>query len=358
MSFDLQAMANDLRLFTDQRLLTDAEAAQVLEVADDRFPFSKAMSLADSIHVHVNVDSIGDLPGEAALARVARETSRNEEEYKMEFASGVNVIFATLPTAQDELIEGAVTTPKPYVDHLGIDLRDESDSTRTVFDGIPEVAKGAGWRHVAQDGPVNCCHVVMGPKHWVYPPATASGGRPVEFAFGTLISSDTYVGCDYRPIDPAHPLAHRAADIVSCCDTGECTPNETASVATSEPAVVAASAAKPGKVYIFEECTCNTSPSASLLGLLASRYPDADVRAFDLAKPEGLVPLPPALFMQLQERAASALPAIVVDGQVRSQGWTPNFMDAVKLIEEPNPDGPVRRYEAAGNCCSADGSCC
>ncbi|MEV6907077.1 hypothetical protein [Amycolatopsis sp. NPDC051071] len=342
-------------MFTERRLLSEAEAAQVLEVAADRFPFAQAMGLADSIHVHVNVDSLSEVVQEETLARAAKEIEQNEVEYKIEFASGVNVIFATEATAQDELIEGAVTSAKPYVDHFGIDLRDESDSTRRVFDGIPALAETAGWRHVFQDGPVNCCHVVMGPKHWVYPPGSAvSGGRPVEFAFGQLTESDTYVGCDYRPIDPAHPLADRAADIDCSCE-----PNATASTVVATPAATATtSATPPKKVYIFEECTCNSSPSASLLGLLASRYPTADVRAFDLAKPEGLVPLPPTLFMQLQENAAAALPAIVVDGQIRSQGWTPNFMDAVKLVESPDPAGPVRRAQAAGECCGTDGSCC
>jgi len=345
-SFDLQAMSNDLRLFTERRLLSDAEAAQALEMAADRFPFAPAMGLADSIHVHVNVDSLTGLAEDEALTSAAKEIERNEVEYKIEFASGVNVIFATEATAQDEMIEGAVTSAKPYVDHFGVDLRDESDSTRQVFDGIPDTAEAAGWRHVFQDGPVNCCHVVMGPKHWVYPPGSAvGGGRPVEFAFGHLTTSDTYVGCDYRPIDPAHPLAARAADIDCVCE-----PNAGASTVTTN--VV------PQKVYIFEECTCNTSPSASLLGLLANRYPDADIRAFDLAKPEGLVPLPPTLFMQLQQRETAVLPAIVVDGQIRSQGWTPNFMDAVKLVENPEPGSPVRRAEASGGCCGTDGSCC
>jgi Arsenical resistance operon protein ArsD len=348
-SFDLRALSDDLRLFTDRRLLSEAEAAQVLEVVDEGFAFAKLMNLADSIHVHVNVDSLDAVPGsdavtgaEDALARSAKQMSRNEAECKIEFSSGLNVVFATEPTAQDELIAGAVTTPKPYVDHLGVDLRDETDSTRAAFDSIPSIAGAAGWRHVAQDGPVNCCHVVMGPKHWVYPPATPVGvGRPIEFAFGALTPSETYVGCDYRPIDPAHPLAGKAAELFPDC--GE-----------------TAGAKQPEKIYIFEECTCNTSPSASLLGLLRNRYGSADVRAFDLAKPEGLVPLPPALFMALQEGAAGTLPAIVVDGRIRAQGWTPNFMDLVKLIDNPELTASTKESStsAAGACCSTDGSCC
>src|SRR5882757_6426806 len=294
MPFDLQAMADDLRLFTDRRLLTDVEAAQVLKVVDEHFPFARAIGLADTIHVHVNVDSIDNLPGTMALTGPATKIEHNEVEYKIEFASGVNVIFATEPTAQDEVIDGARNSAKPYVDHLGIDLRDESNSTRKIFDDIPRVASEAGWRHVFQDGPVNCCHVVMGPKHWVYPPTPLIGGRPVEFAFGALAPSDTYVGCDYRPIDPAHPLAGRPAEMATVYAPAQ----------IAAPVTGVTVAPTPRKIYIFEECTCNTSPSSSLLTLLNNRYPDTDVRAFDLAKPKGLVPLPPALFMELQVRPA------------------------------------------------------
>ena len=343
MPFDLRALSDDLRLFTDRRLLSEVEAAQVLDAAGEEFAFATLMGLADSIHVHVNVDSLDTVPGaEDALVRTAKQVARDDFECKIEFASGLNVIFATEPTAQDELIAGAVTSPKPYVDHLGVDLRDESDPTRAAFDSIPAIAGTAGWRHVAQDGPVNCCHVVMGPKHWVYPPDTAAGiGRPIEFAFGALTPSETYVGCDYRPIDPAHPLADRAAELFTDSDE-------------------AVGAQQPEKIYIFEECTCNTSPSAGLLGLLRGRYGSADVRAFDLAKPEGLVPLPPALFMALQGGATGALPAIVVDGRIRAQGWTPNFMDLVKLIDNPELATSTKEdsSSAAGACCSTDGSCC
>jgi hypothetical protein len=94
------------------------------------------------------------------------------------------------------------------VDHLGVDLRDESPATRALFDSIPQRAAEVGWRHVHQAAPLYCCYTACGEKHWVYPPEGAAGGRrPIEFAFGSLRQFETNMGCDYRPIDPAHPLA-------------------------------------------------------------------------------------------------------------------------------------------------------
>jgi hypothetical protein len=344
MTFDQSAVSDDLGLFTARGLLDEHEAAQVLEVVGDAFPFGRAMSLAESVHVHVTVDSVDELPGLDSLATAAAEAQFGERERKFVFDSGLNVIFADEPTAQDELIPGAVTRPKPYVDHLGIDLRDETTETKAVFDSIPDMAGTAGWRHVHQSGPVRCCHTEMGPKHWVYPPEGPSGHRrPIEFAYGELKATDEYIGCDYRPIDPAHPLASEAASIAAC----------------GQPAAET-EGTRPQKVYVFEECSCNTSASWPLIELLQQRYGDeVDVRAFDLAKPTGLLPLPPALFMQLQGTGSRVLPALVVDGEVRMTGGLPSLEDAVTVVEG-SPEARAAlldRTASATSCCSTD-SCC
>lgn len=332
MSFHLPTIERDLRLFTAHGLLTEHEAAQVQEMVADDFAFAAAMGTADSIHVHVNAEYVVGLPGEEVLRAACREAHGDDRERKFIFDSGLNVIFAVDPTAQDEFIAGAVTRQKPYVDHVGIDLRDESDATREIFDAIPAAAAKAGWRHVAQAGPVRCCHTEMGPKHWVYPPDGPHGNRrPIEFAFGELKQSDVYLGCDYRPIDPAHPLAIQA-------------------VIAGSPVQIAGSPVQPAKVYVFEECSCNVSPSEGLVAALSTRYPNADVRAFDMAKPEGLLPLPPALFLSIESRGSAALPALVVDGQVRTQGWLPTPNDAPAIVEQP---GTVTKPDA---CCATD--CC
>jgi hypothetical protein len=80
---------------------------------------------------------------------------------------------------------------------------------------VPEVARRAGWVHAPQGGPgkpVACCHVLVGAKHWVYPPLEGSPwARPVELAFGPLQIQAGTMGCDLRPIDPRHPGASSVA---------------------------------------------------------------------------------------------------------------------------------------------------
>ncbi len=340
-SFPLSGIQQDLHLFTERRLLADHEADQVLELVGAQFPFARAMDNAESIHVHVNAETVSGFPDEQALLNACRESGGDDRERKFCFDSGLNVVLALEPTAQDEFIPGAVSQAKPYVDHFGVDLRDESSDTKAIFDAIPSMAAEAGWRHVHQDGPVNCCHVEMGPKHWVYPPEGAAGTRrPIEFAFGQLKVSDSYLGCDYRPIDPGHPLAALAATSVPSCDV-------------AEPA-----ASQPAKIYIFEECSCSTSPSRPLLEFLQGRYESTDIRAFDMAKPDGLVPLPPALFLALETEGSRCLPAVVVDGKVRSQGWLPGLEDSVQLIEHPDETASPTARPAATSCCATDSSCC
>lgn len=362
MTFQAATIGTDLQLFTAYGLLTEKEAAQVLEIVQNDFVFADAMERADSIHVHVNADRVDNLPGEESIIAARPSITGDDRERKFAFPSGLNVIFALDPTAQDELIPGAVTQTKPYVDHFGIDLRDETDDTRRIFDAIPDAATTAGWRHVAQEGPVRCCHVEMGPKHWVYPPEGPTGDRrPIEFAFGQLKMSDEYLGCDYRPIDPAHPLANRvSAEVPGCGPAAAPAVSTAVSMAVStaqQAAVVLAPAVEPARIFVFEECSCNVAPSAELISQLRDRYPEADVRSFDLAKPEGLIPLPPALFLALQESSAGVLPALVVDGRVRTQGWLPAPGDAVALIETLDESGvPVPR--PAASCCPPGGTCC
>lgn len=332
----------DLEEFLDRGLLTQKEAGQARDIVGAAFPFAEAVALAESVHVHVNVDDVSTLDSQTDLASLAQETSGTPVERKFVFASGLNVIFASEATAQDELVPGAVTQPRPYVDHFGVDLRDETEKTELVFTRIPQAAATAGWRYRGQDGPIRCCYTEMGPKHWVYPPENlSSAGRPIEFAFGDLTASAEHLGCDYRPMDPAHPLA----------GLGE----QAAAAANQTPAV------NPSKIYCFEERTCNTSPSRPLVEFLSQRYGavGAEVRSFDVGKPEGLLPLPPALFMALEQRGFGVLPALVVDGQLKSTGSLPSLMDVVDLIENPGAVHTGANPGAVSEaCCSTDGSCC
>jgi alkylhydroperoxidase/carboxymuconolactone decarboxylase family protein len=132
------------------------------------------------------------------------------------------MIFSSIPVAEEDKIPGLPPPAKPVLDHVGIDLRRETDDVRALFDGVPALAATAHWNHVPQGGPgkpVFCCHIEVAAKHWVYPPrAEATTGatftRPVELAIGPLRINGVASGCDLRPIDPAHPAA---SQVPKCC---------------------------------------------------------------------------------------------------------------------------------------------
>jgi hypothetical protein len=200
----------------DLGLVKEHERSQVLELLDPDFRFAEIMSTASSVHVHVKVDDIESLPIDD-LRTADLEGERTTPGYlRLAYKGGVNLIFSSYTLAQDDLIDGAVTQAKPFVDHLGVDLRDESDATRQAFEGVVGVAERSGWRTSHQGPPVYCCYSEIGEKNWVYPPEGAlAERRPIEFAFGALKVHDAHVGCDLRPIDPAHPLADQA-DAAAC----------------------------------------------------------------------------------------------------------------------------------------------
>jgi len=130
------------------------------------------------------------------------------------------MIFSSIPIAEDDMLDGP-DGPMPVIDHKGIDLRDECASVRGTFEAVPDVAVARGWRHVGQGGqgqPVCCCHTEVTEKHWVYPkPDDARQRRPIEIAYGELRIHDPKMGCDLRPVDPAHPRAAEARAALSTC---------------------------------------------------------------------------------------------------------------------------------------------
>ncbi|ANW17459.1 hypothetical protein [Streptomyces clavuligerus] len=197
-------------------LIDSAEHAEILGVLAEDFPFAAAVDRTASVHAHIKVDDVDALPHDALVGLGHRPENAEPGYIKYATGAGVHFIFSSIPVAQDDGIPGAVTLAKPFLDHLGIDLRDESDATRAVFDGVVGRAAELGWREVTQEGPVHCCHTEVQGKHWVYPPEEWPGGRrPIEFAFGQLSVFEKAMGCDLRPIDPGHPLA--PAPGTACC---------------------------------------------------------------------------------------------------------------------------------------------
>jgi len=190
----------------------------VQAIYDPAFPFADAMALADSIHVNVKVEDTADLPREKIEAMGPTVENEKEGYIKFAFPDGVNMIFSSIDISQDDRVESAEARRKrPFVDHIGIDIREDSERSREVFDAIPRRAARVRWDHVAQGGgdqPVYCCHVEVAAKHWVYPPKQE--GRlaiPFEFAIGELKVHGEAQGCDLRPARPGTEAAQSP-----CCE--------------------------------------------------------------------------------------------------------------------------------------------
>lgn len=201
-----------LDAFRDLRLLTLAESEEVLRLLDPAFPFFAATRLAESIHLHVKVDDVRTLPHDRILALGTHAENARQGYVKYPFEGGVNLIFSDIDVAEEDLLPPQwERRARPFLDHAGVDMREESGLSRASFDEVASTAQRIGWAHVPQGGrgqPVFCCHVAISAKHWVYPPQEGSPfTRPVEFAYGPLEVRGEASGCDLRPIDPRHPAA-------------------------------------------------------------------------------------------------------------------------------------------------------
>jgi len=200
-----------LRFFVDRGYLSTDEAGLVSNMFAPGFIFADTLSIAESVHVQVKVHDTAVLPHDEFLASGVTETREMTNFRKYKYPNGLAVIFTSGPIAEEDLVPGAVSRALPSVDHFGIDLREDSPAIRSIYAAIPTRAVAAGWRHVRQGGPqapVRGCQCEVPEKSWVSPPDGPDGrGRPIEFAFGELEIMTGDVGCDYRPIDPAHPLA-------------------------------------------------------------------------------------------------------------------------------------------------------
>ncbi|HRI88034.1 MAG TPA: hypothetical protein PLJ47_15815 [Candidatus Hydrogenedentes bacterium] len=203
-------------------LLSEPEARAVSAFLEPAGPWADVLESAESIHVHIKVDET------CAIALLTIRQDSPTVDYaepgfiKLRFPDGARLICSTVPVSQDELIETSTTRqPRPYLDHIGIDMRDETPRTRNIFDGIPAIAERLGCAHVPQGGddtPVRCCHAKVKAKHWVYPAVCCGDvSIPLEFAFGELLIHSAERGCDLRPMDP-RKAALFDVPIPACCE--------------------------------------------------------------------------------------------------------------------------------------------
>lgn len=206
-----------LKALGELRLVSAAESEQVMHLLGPDCPYFAATRLATSLHLHVKVDDTTALPHAQLIALGATLENEREGYLKYTFEGGLNFIASSIPIADEDTLETAEPVAKPFLDHVGVDLRRETGIVRARFEEVATVAQRVGWAHVRQGGrgrAVHCCHTHVAEKHWVYPLSEESTfKRPLEFAYGPLEVSAEVSGCDLRPIDPRHPAA---PDFVAC----------------------------------------------------------------------------------------------------------------------------------------------
>ena len=218
MQLERQDFVRLLGAYHELALVSEPEIRETLGLFDGAHPLHATLGAADSLHLHVRVDDTARLPRERILALGGKPESEQPGYVKFAHAGGLNTIFSSIDVAVEDTIAEAPKAPRPFLDHLGIDLRSLEAPVVALFDAVPAIARAQGWAHVEQGGhgkAVYCCHTEVSGKHWVFP-RHGGGNRPIEVASGPLVLNGSKMGCDLRPIDPAHPLANKVS---GCCGT-------------------------------------------------------------------------------------------------------------------------------------------
>ncbi len=205
-----------LQLAKEHGLIKSNEVDFILGMFNPSSAFAAATALANTFHAHIRVDRTLDLPRAAFLEAGAVIENEKDGYVKYAFPGGANLIFSSINVSQDDLRETYDNRrQRPFLDHVGIDLRDETPEVQSVFDAVPRIAQERSYTHTSQgtpEKPVYCCHTNVSLKHWVYPEASLPS---IEFAFGPLKIDLAKSGCDLRPSDP-----RLGAAPVSACGAG------------------------------------------------------------------------------------------------------------------------------------------
>jgi hypothetical protein len=207
-----------LRYLAQCGLLQESEIETAQALGRDA-SLAECLARAETIHLHIKVDDTGRLPAEKLRDAGAALDHGRPGFVKYRLPGGVNAIFSHIHVSADDLREtDANRRARPFLDHIGIDMRDEGELSRLAFDGLPAIAAQRGWAHAGQGGPgkaVFCCHVEVAQKHWLFPAeAVGASAIPMEFAFGPLKVNPGQSGCDLRPSDPRRAAAEPAK---ACC---------------------------------------------------------------------------------------------------------------------------------------------
>jgi hypothetical protein len=202
-----------LDFLAGMHLVSACEHMQVNAMLGDA-ALERCLDRAETTHLHIKVDDTGRLAFGALEAAGGVVDHARDGFVKYRMPGRVNAIFSHIAVSADDLRECERSrSPRPFLDHMGIDLRRTDEDSRASFQALFPLAATRGWAHVTQGGAgraVRCCHAVVDEKLWLFP--ATKGARPIEIAFGPLRESAGPPGCDLRPAHPALLMPNAA-----CC---------------------------------------------------------------------------------------------------------------------------------------------
>ena len=186
------AWQQTLEQFRALGLVSEAEIEEALSLLDPAFPFFAAMRMADSVHLHVKVDDVDDLPFSKilALGTQRRERSARLCEVSVPGRHQPDLLLHSDRGRRSVVRSAAAETVRrsfrnrsaPRDGHRARALRGHAG--RGPARRLACKSQGGGGR------PVFCCHSMVAEKYWVYPPPEGSRWtRPLEFAYGPLRSA-------------------------------------------------------------------------------------------------------------------------------------------------------------------------
>ena len=106
------------------------------------------------------------------------------------------------------------------------------------------------------------------------------------------------------------------------------------------------------RIEIVDRSCCGQSAATATYEALARRLDGRHEVVFrDLNSPGAAQPVPPALGARMESDGDTALPALVIDGELVAAGGLPNLMDVLDVVEGRVAPRPTIRVSSGGRCC-------
>lgn len=210
MKINLEQLQPLLHLLDKHELISKEEIKLAGQLAAPDFVFASQMKVADSIHYHIHVQDVSELPDGDFKSYRGEIVNSNIGYIKYAFPGNINLIFSHIDVAQRE--QETHHAPS-YLDHIGIDIRSDQKPEYIIFQQIPLISSQNDFYFTRQGDGVNvvkCCHMQVKEKYWVY----AGLNVNYEFALGPLVIHEKGFGVDLRPANPFNKAVPVAG---ACC---------------------------------------------------------------------------------------------------------------------------------------------